>query len=43
MNYFFHLIQPGEITVTECSDAVNEMKLNKSPGLDGLVISFNYF
>jgi hypothetical protein len=30
----------GEITVTECSDAVNEMKLNKSPGLDGLLVEF---
>jgi hypothetical protein len=30
----------GEITVTECSDAVNEMKLNKSPGLDGLSVEF---
>jgi hypothetical protein len=30
----------GKITVTECSDAVNEMKLNKSPGLDGLSIEF---
>ena len=28
----------GEITVTECSDAVNEMKLNKSPGLDDLSV-----
>jgi hypothetical protein len=31
---------PGKITVTECSDAVNEMKLNKSPGLDGLSVEF---
>jgi hypothetical protein len=30
----------GEITVTECSDAVNEMKLNKSSGLDGLSVEF---
>ena len=30
----------GEITVTECSDAINEMKLNKSPGLDGLSVEF---
>jgi hypothetical protein len=30
----------GEITVTECSDGVNEMKLNKSPGLDGLSVEF---
>jgi hypothetical protein len=30
----------GKITVTECSDAVNEMKLNKSPGLDGLSVKF---
>jgi hypothetical protein len=30
----------GDITVTECSDAVNEMKLNKSPGLDGLSVEF---
>jgi hypothetical protein len=29
-----------EITVTECSDAVNEMKLNKYPGLDGLSVEF---
>ena len=30
----------GEITVTECSDAVNEMKLNKSPGFNGLLVEF---
>ena len=30
----------GEITGTECSDAVNEMKLNKSPELDGLSVEF---
>ena len=30
----------GEITITECADAVNEMKLNKSPGLDGLSVEF---
>jgi hypothetical protein len=30
----------GEITVTECSDAVNAVKLNKSPGLDGLSVEF---
>jgi hypothetical protein len=30
----------GEITVTECSDAENEMKLSKSPGLDGLSVEF---
>ena len=29
-----------EITVTECSDAVNEMKLNKYHGLDGLSVEF---
>lgn len=30
----------GEVTVTESSDAINEMKLNKSPGLDGLSVEF---
>jgi intein-encoded DNA endonuclease-like protein len=30
----------GEITVTECSDAVNEMKWNISPGLDGFSVEF---
>ena len=30
----------GEITVTQCSDAANEMKLHKSPGLDGLLVEF---
>ena len=26
----------GEVTDTECSEAIGNMKLNKSPGLDGL-------
>ena len=25
----------GEVTVTECSEAIGNLKLNKSPGLDG--------
>ena len=30
----------GEVTVDECSEAINLMKLNKSPGLDGLTVEF---
>lgn len=30
----------GEITDAECKDAVNKMKLNKSPGSDGLPVEF---
>ena len=30
----------GDITVEECSDAIYKMKLNKSPGLDGLTVEF---
>ena len=28
----------GEVTVTECSEAIGCMKLNKSSGLDGLTV-----
>jgi hypothetical protein len=30
----------GEITVSECSDAVNKMKWNKSPVFDGVSVEF---
>ena len=30
----------GPITLTECTNALNGMKLNKSPGLDGLTVEF---
>ena len=30
----------GEITVEECTTAINMMKLNKSPGLDGITLEF---
>ena len=30
----------GEITIEECSLAISKMKINKSPGLDGLCIEF---
>jgi hypothetical protein len=30
----------GEVTDTECSEAIGNMKLNKSPGLDGLTVEF---
>jgi hypothetical protein len=30
----------GEVTDTECSEAIGNMKLNKSPGIDGLTIEF---
>jgi hypothetical protein len=26
----------GKVTIEECSYAIHKMKLNKSPGLDGL-------
>ena len=29
-----------EVTDTECSEAIGNMKLNKSPGLDGLTVEF---
>jgi hypothetical protein len=45
MNYFFHPILKkldcdGEVTDTDCSEAIGNMKLNKSPGLDGLTVEF---
>jgi hypothetical protein len=30
----------GKITYKECQEAINDMKLNKSPGLDGLTAEF---
>ena len=33
-------IYDGEITVTECFDAVNEIEFNKSLELDGLSVEF---
>jgi hypothetical protein len=30
----------GEVTDTECSEAIGNVKLNKSPGLDGLTVAF---
>jgi hypothetical protein len=30
----------GEVTDTECSEAIGNMKLNKSPGKDGLTVEF---
>ena len=30
----------GKVTVEECSNAINNMKSNKSPGLDGLTVEF---
>jgi hypothetical protein len=30
----------GEVTDTECSETIGNMKLNKSPGLDGLTVEF---
>ena len=30
----------GEVTDTECSEDIGNMKLNKSPGLDGLTVEF---
>ena len=30
----------GEVTDTECSEAIENVKLNKSPGLDGLTVAF---
>lgn len=34
------LICEGNITYHECTFAVNEMKSNKSPGLDGIIVEF---
>lgn len=33
-------ISEGEITVEECTEAVFKMKLNRGPGLDGLIVEF---
>ena len=30
----------GSVTLEECSEAIKNMKLNKSPGLDGLTVEF---
>jgi hypothetical protein len=30
----------GKVTEEECSSAINNMKLNKAPGLDGLAVAF---
>jgi hypothetical protein len=30
----------GKLTIEECTSAINMMKLNKSPGLDGLTVEF---
>jgi exonuclease III len=34
------LLCEGDITYNECTSAVNDMKGNKSPGLDGIVVEF---
>ena len=31
----------GEITLEECTSAIFQMKLNRSPGLDGLNVEFD--
>ena len=30
----------GKLTIEECTSAINMMKLNKTPGLDGLTVEF---
>ena len=30
----------GEFTISECQSAINKMKKNKSPGLDGISVEF---
>ena len=30
----------GKVTLEECTDAVNKLKMNKSPGIDGLTAEF---
>ena len=30
----------GKLTIEECTSAINMMKLNKCPGLDGLTVEF---
>ena len=30
----------GKLAIEECTSAINMMKLNKSPGLDGLTVEF---
>jgi hypothetical protein len=30
----------GKLTIAECTSAINMMKLNKSPGFDGLTVEF---
>ena len=31
----------GQLSVEECTEAIFKMKLNKSPGIDGLTVEFN--
>jgi hypothetical protein len=30
----------GQLSVEECTEAIFKMKLNKSPGIDGLTVEF---
>jgi hypothetical protein len=30
----------GQLSVKECTEAIFKMKLNKSPGIDGLTVEF---
>ena len=30
----------GQLSVEECTEAILKMKLNKSPGIDGLTVEF---
>ena len=44
-NYIFETnlernINEEELTIEECTSTINMMKLNKSPGLDGLTVEF---
>ena len=34
------IVCEGKVTVSECTDAIFKMKLNKAPGLDGLTVEF---
>ena len=36
----YNLLLEGKITFDECKLAVSKMKINKSPGLDGICIEF---
>jgi hypothetical protein len=30
----------GQLSMEECTEAISKMKLNKSPGIDGLTVEF---